>query len=74
MALSRVDDFLASYYDVPGPAMRKAQACFGGNAEQTADWIQGFVDAGVEHVGLRFADDHVRHLETLAELRSRRGW
>ena len=74
MALSRVDDFLASYYNVPGPVMRKAQACFGGNAEQTADWIEGFVDAGVEHVVLRFAGDHVRHLETLAELRARRGW
>ena len=74
VALQRVDDFLASYYDVPGPVMRKAQACFGGNAEQTADWIEGFVNAGVEHVVLRFAGDHVRHLETLAELRARRGW
>ncbi|MCY3813829.1 MAG: LLM class flavin-dependent oxidoreductase [Gammaproteobacteria bacterium] len=73
-ALQRVDDFLARYYDVPGPAMRKAQACFGGNAEQTADWIEGFVDAGVEHIVLRFAGDHVRHLGTLAELRARRGW
>ena len=56
-ALRRVDDFLARYYDVPGPVMRKAQACFGGNAEQTADWIEGFVNAGVEHIVLRFAGD-----------------
>ncbi len=73
-ALERVDDFLAAYYDVPGPVMRKAQACFGGTAEQVADWIQGFVDVGVEHIVLRFAGDHVRHLETFADLRARRGW
>ena len=65
---------LARYYDVPGPVMRKAQACFGGNAEQTADWIEGFVVAGVEHIVLRFAGDHVRHRETFAELRARRAW
>lgn len=73
-ALQRVDDFLARYYDVPGPVMRKAQACFGGNAEQTADWIESFVDAGVEQIVLRFGGDHVHHLETFAELRVRRGW
>ena len=73
-ALERVDDFLARYYDVPGPAMRRAQASFGGEPTQTADWIQGFVDAGVEHIVLRFVGDHARHLETFAELRERRGW
>lgn len=73
-ALGRVDEFLARCYGVPGPAMRRAQACFGGDAARTADWIQGFVDAGVEHIVLRFAGDHVRHIEALAELRVRRGW
>ena len=53
-ALERLDSFLLRYYDVPGPAMRRAQACFGGTLEQAADWIQGFVDAGVEHIVLRF--------------------
>ena len=74
VAMARLDDFLLRYYDVPGPAMRRAQACFGGSAEQTADWIQGFVEAGVEHVVLRFVGDHDRHLETFAELREQRGW
>ena len=73
-ALERVDDFLARYYDVPGPAMRRAQACFGGEPTEAADWIQGFVDAGVDHIVLRFVGDHDRHLETFAELRERRGW
>ena len=73
-ALERVDDFLTRYYDVPGPAMRRAQACFGGEPTQAADWIQGFVEAGVEHIVLRFVGDHARHLETFAELRERRGW
>ena len=73
-ALRHVDDYLARYYDVPGAVMRRTQACFGGDAEQTADWIQGFVDAGVEHIVLRFAGDHVRHLDTFAEMRARRGW
>ena len=73
-ALARVDDFLERYYGVPGAAMRRAQACFGGSAEQTADWMQDFVDAGVEHIVLRFAGDHVRHLNTFAELREQRGW
>ena len=73
-ALRHVDDFLARYYDVPGPAMRRAQACFGGDAEQTADWIQGFVDVGVAHIVLRFAGDHERHLDAFAEMRARRGW
>ena len=73
-ALQRVDDFLARYYDVPGPVMRRAQACFGGDETGVATWIQSFVDAGVEHIVLRFVGDHDRHLATFAALRERRGW
>lgn len=74
VANARVGEFLEAYYEVPGAVMRRAQACFGGTAEAAAQWIDGFVRAGVQHVVLRFAGDHERHLTTVAQLRSSYGW
>ncbi|NKC15441.1 MAG: LLM class flavin-dependent oxidoreductase [Gammaproteobacteria bacterium] len=73
-AAARVDEFLESYYGVPSQVIRRRQACFGGPAEAVAEWIAGFIEAGVQHLVLRFAGDHDRHLELLAKLRSQHGW
>ena len=66
--------FLEAYYGVPSAAIRKRQACFGGPAQAVAEWIAGFIEAGVEHLVLRFAGEHEQHLELMAELRARHGW
>ncbi|MBT6275465.1 MAG: LLM class flavin-dependent oxidoreductase [Chromatiales bacterium] len=73
-AEAKVDDFLESYYGVPGQVIRRRQACFGGPAEAVADWMAGFLEAGVEHLVMRFSGDHDRHLDAIADIRARRGW
>ena len=68
IATAAIDQFLESYYDVPGPVMRKSQACRGGSLERIEDWLQEYREAGVEHVVLRFAGDHERHMEQVSSL------
>lgn len=67
----RLNGYLASYY-APAPAatMRALQACYAGQPEGLAGWLQGWVDAGASHLVLRFAGEHDRHLETAASVRS----
>ena len=67
-ASTAIDQFLASYYDVPGPVMRKSQACRGGSLQSIEDWLQEYREAGVEHVVLRFAGEHERHIEQVSSL------
>jgi hypothetical protein len=62
-AEARLEDFLASYYGLPGRVMRRAQANVSGPVELVADEIRSWVTAGAEHVVLRFVGDHERHLK-----------
>ena len=70
----------ASTTSWPGTTTCPVRSCGGrrrasaASQRRPAEWIQGFVDAGAEHIVLRFVGDHARHLETFAELRERRGW
>jgi alkanesulfonate monooxygenase SsuD/methylene tetrahydromethanopterin reductase-like flavin-dependent oxidoreductase (luciferase family) len=73
-ANAKVDAFLESYYMQPASRLRTWQACYGGPAEGAAEWLKGFVDQGCEHLMLRFAGDHDRHLEAFAKLREALGW
>ena len=74
VAERQVDTFLEEYYSVPAAAMKRVQACYAGPAPGAREWIQSFIDAGASHVVLRFAGDHERHLETVAEIRVEAGW
>jgi alkanesulfonate monooxygenase SsuD/methylene tetrahydromethanopterin reductase-like flavin-dependent oxidoreductase (luciferase family) len=66
---ARIDEFLQQYYGQRPGLLKKRQACFGGSAEGAVEWLKGYVDAGAQHLVLRFAGDHERNLETMAKLR-----
>jgi alkanesulfonate monooxygenase SsuD/methylene tetrahydromethanopterin reductase-like flavin-dependent oxidoreductase (luciferase family) len=71
---ARIERFLEVYYDVPGALMRTMQACRGGPADEVGAWIDEFIKAGAEHIVLRFAGEHERQLDLMAELRGKFEW
>jgi probable F420-dependent oxidoreductase len=73
-ANQRLDAYLAGYYGQRPDAMRKRQRCYGGPAGGAAEWLAGYAKAGVDHMVLRFAGEHERQMDTVAELRRRLGW
>ena len=73
-ATATIDSFLESYYGVPGPTMRKVQACRGGDENAVGEWLTSFFEAGADEIVLRFAGDHKRHLDTFAKIREQFGW
>jgi alkanesulfonate monooxygenase SsuD/methylene tetrahydromethanopterin reductase-like flavin-dependent oxidoreductase (luciferase family) len=64
-----LDEFLAAYYPAPPAVMRKLQATYAGPRDGLAAWVAEFVDAGAEHLILRFAGNHEGHLEACSSLR-----
>src|SRR5262249_38209359 len=54
-AQAELEQFLSTYYNAPAAAMVRGQACHAGNAEACAEWMAGFVSAGVRHIIVRFA-------------------
>lgn len=70
----RIDSFLVDYYGQPAAILRKRQACFGGPAGAAAEWMKSYVDAGASHLVLRFAGDHERQQEVMAQVRQDLGW
>jgi len=68
-ANERLNAYLEQYYSQPAAAMRARQACYTGPSEGFAEWLQAYASAGTQHFVLRFAGDHARHLETVAEVR-----
>lgn len=73
-AEERIDDFLSQYYGARPDVLKKRQACFAGNSDQAAQWLQEYVDAGATYLVLRFAGDHERHLELFTKIRAKLGW
>jgi alkanesulfonate monooxygenase SsuD/methylene tetrahydromethanopterin reductase-like flavin-dependent oxidoreductase (luciferase family) len=69
-----LDRYLESYYNAPAPVLRKRQACYAGPMAGASEWIGTYIDAGVDHIVLRFAGDHERHLDAVARLRRDAGW
>jgi len=67
-AEARLDTYLGQYYGRPAGEMRARQACYAGPAKGLAEWLRGYAEAGASHLILRFAGDHERHLETVANL------
>ena len=65
-AEAAIDSYLEGYYGVPAHALRKFQACRGGNLSQVLEFIRSYVDAGAEHLVIRIVGDHQRTLRLLA--------
>ncbi len=63
-----LDDFLAAYYPAPPEVMRTVQACYAGPRVGLTEWVAEFVAAGAEHLILRFAGNHERHLDACSTL------
>jgi alkanesulfonate monooxygenase SsuD/methylene tetrahydromethanopterin reductase-like flavin-dependent oxidoreductase (luciferase family) len=71
---TRLNAFLEGYYGQPAEVLRRRQVCYAGPAGGVAAWLAGYAQAGASHLVLRFAGDHERHLEALAEVRTSLGW
>ncbi|MGY9071404.1 MAG: LLM class flavin-dependent oxidoreductase [Acidimicrobiales bacterium] len=69
-AEASIDSYLASYYGAPPAVLRSFQACRGGSVSQVLEFIRSYVDAGAQHVVLRFVGDHGAMLTELAAHRS----
>jgi alkanesulfonate monooxygenase SsuD/methylene tetrahydromethanopterin reductase-like flavin-dependent oxidoreductase (luciferase family) len=69
----RIDAFLERYYGQPAVTMRKRQACYAGAAAGAAEFLAGFVDAGANHIIVRFVGDPDPQLEILTALRTQLG-
>jgi alkanesulfonate monooxygenase SsuD/methylene tetrahydromethanopterin reductase-like flavin-dependent oxidoreductase (luciferase family) len=73
-AEARIDAFLKAYYGQRPDLLRQRQACFGGPPAAAAAWLNGYAEAGATHLVLRFAGEHERHIELMADLRRQLGW
>jgi alkanesulfonate monooxygenase SsuD/methylene tetrahydromethanopterin reductase-like flavin-dependent oxidoreductase (luciferase family) len=69
-ANSRLNAYLEGYYAQPAAVLRSRQANYAGPRAGLGEWLQAYADGGASHLVLRFAGDHERHLETLADLRA----
>jgi hypothetical protein len=59
---------------MPAPMTRKRQMSYAGSAAGAAAWLKAYADAGASHLVLRFAGDHERQLETVAQMRRELAW
>lgn len=73
-AEARLDTFLERYYGQPASVLRRRQAHYAGSASGVAAWLAGYADAGASHLVLRFAGEHERHLDAMADVRASLGW
>ncbi|MFI5001151.1 MAG: LLM class flavin-dependent oxidoreductase [Reyranellales bacterium] len=71
---ARLNAYLERYYGQRPDTMRKRQMCYAGPASGAAAWLKAYADAGVQHMALRFAGEHERHLESVARIRRDLGW
>jgi alkanesulfonate monooxygenase SsuD/methylene tetrahydromethanopterin reductase-like flavin-dependent oxidoreductase (luciferase family) len=67
---AKLDAFMAHYYGQPAQIMRARQVAYAGSARGAAEWLAGYARAGAAHLVLRFAGDHERHLELMAQARA----
>ncbi|MGR6919669.1 LLM class flavin-dependent oxidoreductase [[Actinomadura] parvosata] len=66
-ARERLRGSIERYYNAPLEAVEAVQAMFAGPAEQAADWLTSYIEAGARHLVIRLAaDDHHAALEEFA--------
>src|SRR5262249_25555167 len=70
-ANQRLDSYLERYYGQPASVLRSRQECYAGPPSGLAAYLNGYADAGVAHLVLRFVGEHERHLKELASARAR---
>jgi alkanesulfonate monooxygenase SsuD/methylene tetrahydromethanopterin reductase-like flavin-dependent oxidoreductase (luciferase family) len=68
---ARLNAYLERYYDAQAAVMRRRQICFAGPVAGLTDWLQGYVTAGAQHLIVRCAGDHERHMGLLAAIKER---
>lgn len=67
-ARSRMRTSIERYYDAPLEFISSIQALFAGTAQEAANWLHGYLAAGVRHLVIRLAvEDHTAGLEEFAE-------
>jgi len=71
---AKLNAYLEQYYAMPPAETRKRQMSYAGSAAGAAAWLKAYADAGASHLVLRFAGDHERQLETVAQMRRELGW
>lgn len=69
----RITEYLVGYYGQPAEVLRKHHTYYAGSASGAAEWLDKYAQAGVNHLVLRFAGDHERHLEAVAKIREQIG-
>jgi alkanesulfonate monooxygenase SsuD/methylene tetrahydromethanopterin reductase-like flavin-dependent oxidoreductase (luciferase family) len=69
-----LNTYMEQYYGPHGAVMRARQVCYAGPSAGLAEWLQGYAASGASHLILRFAGNHERHLEVLANVRAKLGW
>lgn len=56
--------FIEGYYNMPFENMARSQSVFTGDVQEARDWLQGFIDAGVQTIVIRFGGpDQLGQLE-----------
>ncbi|NQW22403.1 MAG: LLM class flavin-dependent oxidoreductase [SAR202 cluster bacterium] len=56
--------FIEGYYNMPFENMAHSQSVFTGNVQEARDWLQGFIQAGVQTIVIRFGGpDQLGQLE-----------
>ena len=68
-AHTHLDRYLEQYYGVPAAKLKGSHAHYAGPAAGLAAYLDGYAKAGAQHLILRFAGDHERHLEAAAAAR-----
>jgi probable F420-dependent oxidoreductase len=54
-AEQRLNTFLETYYAAPASALRARQACYAGSLEGCVAWLGRWIEAGTQHLMIRFA-------------------
>ncbi|MEM7091491.1 MAG: LLM class flavin-dependent oxidoreductase [Actinomycetota bacterium] len=68
-AEAQLAEHLELYYSAPFEAIRRIQGVVAGGADQVGTWVREFVDAGADHVCVRFAcRDVAGQMEAFTEL------
>lgn len=68
-AQAELEEHLQLYYSAPFEAIRRFQGVTAGDADHCGEFIQGFIDAGAEHLCVRFAcRDVAGQMEKFTEL------
>lgn len=68
-AQGELEEHSKLYYGVPHSTISRFQGSTAGDADHVGDWLRGFIDAGAEHLCIRFASrDPLGQLERLVPI------